>query len=87
MGLVNEVRERDGTDARSSILPPRQLPVLAAYACIINWLAGHGWIPAGAVGKAGGSIVGVLSMGMSLAGLGTPLCRVTIEAAKQADTQ
>jgi hypothetical protein len=47
----------------SSRLPPRQLPMLAAYAYMIKWLADHEWIPAGAVGKAGGSIVGVLSMG------------------------
>lgn len=38
--------------------------MLAVYAYMIKWLADHEWIPAAAVGKAGGSIVGVLSMGM-----------------------
>ena len=47
--------------------------MLAAYAFMIKWLADHEWIPASAVGKAGGSIVGVLSMGTSRSVTGPPL--------------
>lgn len=46
-----------------SRLPPRQLPILAVYASSIVYAAEKGWIPTAAVGKAGASIVGVLSMG------------------------
>ncbi|WVR05130.1 hypothetical protein IAU60_002142 [Kwoniella sp. DSM 27419] len=45
-----------------SRLPPRQLPFLAAYAYCILYGADKGWIDQKALGKAGASIVGVLSM-------------------------
>ncbi|KAK8869864.1 hypothetical protein IAR55_000432 [Kwoniella newhampshirensis] len=45
-----------------SRLPPRQLPVLASYAYLIIYAADRGWMPTQAMGKAGASVVGVLSM-------------------------
>ncbi|WVQ78054.1 hypothetical protein IAT38_000135 [Cryptococcus sp. DSM 104549] len=45
-----------------SRLPPRQLPLLALYAYSIAYIADKGWISREALGKGGGSIVGVLSM-------------------------
>ncbi|WVQ98673.1 hypothetical protein IAU59_005804 [Kwoniella sp. CBS 9459] len=45
-----------------SRLPPRQLPFLAGYAYCIIYAAEKGWIDQKSLGKAGASIVGVLSM-------------------------
>ncbi|WVF72257.1 hypothetical protein IAT40_007069 [Kwoniella sp. CBS 6097] len=45
-----------------SRLPPRQLPFLAAYAYCIIYAAEKGWVDQKSLGKAGASIVGVLSM-------------------------
>lgn len=46
-----------------SRVPARKLPLLVAYALTIVKLTEHGWISREALGKGGGSIVGVLSMG------------------------
>lgn len=46
-----------------SRVPARKLPLLVAYALTIVKLADHGWISRESLGKGGGSIVGVLSMG------------------------
>ncbi|OXM81229.1 hypothetical protein C364_01092 [Cryptococcus neoformans Bt63] len=45
-----------------SRVPARKLPLLVAYALTIVKLTDHGWISREALGKGGGSIVGVLSM-------------------------
>lgn len=46
-----------------SRVPARKLPLLVTYALTIVKLADHGWISRESLGKGGGSIVGVLSMG------------------------
>ena len=62
-----------GADNRSR-LPPRQLPLLAAYAYAVTYVSKKGWIDRIAAGKAGTALLGVLTMGESSSTL-TCLCR------------